>query len=125
METVQAQKVNTSYDPKMYALLAWLIMPLSSIYFIVDSKFKKDDFLQFHAYQSAAAGVALILINVVFGATIILLALLPIVNLVGLIVWIMGMVKAYGGEKYKFPIIGDWAEQQMAKVKGNPVNTKA
>ena len=125
METVQAQKVNTSYDPKMYALLAWLIMPLSSIYFIVDSKFKKDDFLQFHAYQSAAAGV--IYFVAVAGISVVpVLALLSGgVVILALYVWITGMVKAYNGEKYKFPVIGDWAEQQVAKAKGNPVNTNA
>jgi uncharacterized membrane protein len=39
--------------------------------------------------------------------------LMPLVGLVALIVWILLMVKAYKGEYYKLPVIGDMAEQKL------------
>ena len=34
---------------------------------------------------------------------------------VGLVLWILLMVKAYQGERYKLPVTGDWAEEQSGK----------
>jgi uncharacterized membrane protein len=39
-----------------------------------------------------------------------------LVGPVWLILWILLMVKAYQGERFKLPLAGDWAEQQA----GNP-----
>ena len=130
MEPVEAKRVaeensyhsnsnshSNSYDKKLYALLAWAVFPLTSAYFVLDKKYKDDEFLMFHAYESLAAGVILWVGSFLMSATVILLLLVPLVQLVGLVVWILGMVKAYQGEKFKLPIIGDWAEKQVAKSK--------
>jgi uncharacterized membrane protein len=37
----------------------------------------------------------------------------PILGIVTLIVWILLMVKAYKGEYYKLPVLGDMAEQKL------------
>jgi uncharacterized membrane protein len=39
--------------------------------------------------------------------------LIPILGVITLIVWILLMVKAYQGEYYKLPVIGDMAEQKL------------
>jgi uncharacterized membrane protein len=39
-----------------------------------------------------------------------------LLGLLGLVFWIVGMIKAYQGERYKFPIVGDLAEQWLGKV---------
>ena len=31
---------------------------------------------------------------------------------IGLILWIVLMLKAYQGERFKLPVVGDWAEDQ-------------
>jgi len=38
--------------------------------------------------------------------------LYPLVALVMLILWIMVLIKAFNGERFKLPIIGDLAEKQ-------------
>jgi uncharacterized membrane protein len=43
--------------------------------------------------------------------TIVLIVLVPILNIVGLICWVILMVKAYKGEMFKLPVIGDIAEK--------------
>ena len=39
----------------------------------------------------------------------------PFVFLAVVVLWILLMVKAYNGEKFKLPLAGDIAEQQAAK----------
>ena len=39
-----------------------------------------------------------------------------LLGLLGFVLWIVGMVKAYQGERYKFPFFGDLAEQWVGKV---------
>jgi len=66
---------------------------------------KKDDqFVRFHAKQGA----------VIFLGSLILW-LIPvlgwILNIILLVAMIIGFMKAYGGEKYKMPLVGDLAEK--------------
>jgi uncharacterized membrane protein len=37
------------------------------------------------------------------------------VGIAALILWILLMIKAYNGETYKLPIVGDMAEKQLQK----------
>lgn len=36
-----------------------------------------------------------------------------LLSLISLALWIVGIIKSYQGEKYKFPIIGDIAEKYL------------
>jgi uncharacterized membrane protein len=40
----------------------------------------------------------------------------PLVGLGGLIIWVLLIVKAYGGQMFKLPVIGDMAEKQANAV---------
>lgn len=75
---------------------------------------KEDKFVRFHAMQS----------TVVFGL-IFLAGMVPVVGwLAGvvlaplsLILWLVLMWKAYQGELFKLPMVGDFAEKQLEKFK--------
>ncbi len=75
---------------------------------------KEDKFVRFHAMQS----------TITFGL-IFLIELVPIIGFlagvvlvpVSLILWLVLMWKAYQGEMFKLPIIGDLAEKQLEKLK--------
>jgi uncharacterized membrane protein len=91
--------------------------------FILDP-YKKDRFIRFHAWQSLAMHGACLALGIgwfivsavlVFIAHIFSIITLPISMLVGLgtlILMIILMVKAYGGESFKVPVLGEWAEKQ-------------
>ena len=74
---------------------------------------KKSKFVRFHALQS----------TVVFGGLFILM-LVPVVGLmlsifmpfIVFVLWIFLMWKAFNGQMYKVPYIGDWVEKQLAKM---------
>jgi uncharacterized membrane protein len=87
----------------------------------------KDKYVKFHAIQSILFCVAAAIVGWVLG-----LLFMPVMFLGGfmmnpfwivtsiisviyalavLVIWIMLIVRAYGGQKYKLPFIGDLAEQ--------------
>lgn len=81
---------------------------------------KENQFVRFHALQSTVTFLALFILSFVLG-------LIPVVGLlaavlipfISIVVWILLMLKAYQGEKYKLPYIGVWCEQQL---KQNPLS---
>ena len=105
---------STGLKPNVAGLLCYLFAWVSGlILYLVETK---SQFVRFHAAQSV----------IVFGAISILsivLTLIPflgwavngLLGLLSLVLWIILMVKAYQGEKYKFPVAGDLAEQWAAK----------
>lgn len=112
----------TGLAPNIASLLCYLCMPITSIIFMLLEKENKD--VQFHAWQATTFGVGYI---VVFIAVEILAALLgaivsfigvivgllvPVIGLVAFVVWLICLVKAYQGERWKIPYVGDFAEKK-------------
>jgi uncharacterized membrane protein len=101
------------------SLLCYICMPITSIIFMLVEKEDKD--VQFHAWQGTAFGVAYIVtvialevLSVLVGAIIGFLGIIfglfvPLIGIVAFITWIICMVKAYQGERWKIPYIGDFA----------------
>lgn len=88
--------------------LAYLLGFVSGIVlFILE---EDNRFVRFHALQSTIIFLGLFIVGMILG-------LLPffgiIVGLVAFIAWIVGMVKAYRGKYYKFPVVGDIAEDHI------------
>lgn len=90
------------------------------IFFLID----KRPFVRFHAAQSMVTFGGLHVIHLIlgfaiggsifaggfFGAWTLFGVVLSAVNLIGLVVWILCMVKAFQHEHFKLPIVGDFAE---------------
>lgn len=77
---------------------------------------QKNMFVRFHALQSLVTFLALFIITAVIG-------LIPVLGILAglvlwplsVVLWIVLMVKAYKGERFKLPVVGDFVEQQLAK----------
>lgn len=99
-------------DPKLSVLLSYLLGIVGGIVFYLTSK---DSFVRFHAMQSIMLSVAMIVVYIGFMILGFLIPFIWILNWIlwlgFFIVWIMAMIKAYQGERYKLPIIGDMAEK--------------
>ncbi len=79
---------------------------------------KKNGFIRFHAVQSMVAFGAITVLLVAFGILdgldvvgTLFWALSIATWILAVILWIVLMVKAYQGERYKLPIAGDIAEK--------------
>ena len=109
-------KTSLGMDENVEAALSYFLGFLTGILFFVLEKNSK--FVKFHAMQSIALFIALLVVNMVLGIilaiTIVGLMLLPLIYLIEVILWIFLMYKAYKGEKYKLPVVGDFAEKQVS-----------
>ena len=94
---------------------------------------KENRFVKFHAVQTLFLAALQIVVGLVIGilglvlslalnafdmswmAWILILGLRFILLIVFLILWIMGGIKAYGGQWYKLPIIGNFAWSTVNK----------
>ncbi|PTL39429.1 DUF4870 domain-containing protein [Alkalicoccus saliphilus] len=78
---------------------------------------KDNKFIRYHAMQSIVISVSLIILNTVLGFIPFIgwffnLILAP----VGLVIWIICIVKAYQGEWFEFPIAGPFSKEQIEKM---------
>ena len=85
---------------------------IPAIIFLVVAPYNQKAEIRFHCWQSIFLGIAWFAIS--------LIAIIPILGwlvfLVGslllFVVWIICIVKAFGGQRFKVPVIGDFAEKQ-------------
>lgn len=130
---VQAAKSSTGLDENIAALLSYIVHFVSGlIFFFIE---KDSRLVRFHAMQAVILG------GVFFIGSFVLLFLWFVISiiasqisgllgtLVGLVIgflivvfyvaflagWIMGMVKAFQGQYYKLPLIGNFAEKFSTK----------
>ena len=106
-------KSSTGLQPNVAALLSYLAGFITGIIFFVIEKDNK--FVRFHAMQSIILFGGFFALQMALVFTVFLIFLIPILNIVSLILWVILMIKAYKGEMYKLPIIGDIAEQKTQK----------
>jgi len=106
----------------MAGALAYVTI-IPAIVFLVLEPYNKKRFIRFHSFQCLFFAVAwtVLWIALRFVAQIPFLGwativLWPLVSLAGLIIWIILVMKAYQGQTFKLPVIGDMAEKQTSTV---------
>lgn len=103
---------STGLDPKLAGLLCYLVGWITGVIFLVIEK--SDDSVRFHAYQSVATFGGLFVLSIVAHWVPVVGPLVQmLLGPVTLILWIVLMVKAWQGERFKLPVVGDWAEEQL------------
>jgi uncharacterized membrane protein len=79
---------------------------------------KQSKFVRFHAMQSTILFGGIFIVNIALGFIPILGWLVGLfLSFAAFILWIVCMWKAFQGEMYKAPFVGDLAEKQLAKMK--------
>lgn len=114
-------KTSMGLEPNLAGLLCYVLGWVTGlIFFILE---KENQYVRFHAMQSIVAFGALTAASIVLG----ILSLIPFLGIVFLILnyllaalafvlWIVLMIKAYQGQKYKLPWAGDFAERQVKPI---------
>ncbi len=111
MENKDLGKSSTGMQPNVAALLSYLVGIITGVIFYVIEK--ENKFVKFHAMQSILVfGVFFVLGIVLAFIPVIGWALIPFLSIGELILWIVLMIKAYQGEYFKLPVVGDMAEQK-------------
>lgn len=69
--------------------------------------------MRFHSWQSIFLGIAMFAVDMVLSfIPIVGWMLIPVALLGFLVVWVICLMKALKGERFKLPLIGNFAEQQ-------------
>jgi len=106
------EKTSIGLKPNFAGLLCYVLGWVTGLIFILLEK--ESNFVRFHAIQSLITFGSLTLIAIVLGFIPILGWILDIlIYLLAFALWIVLMIKAYQGEKYKLPWAGDFAEKQL------------
>jgi len=82
---------------------------------------RDDKFIRFHAMQSTMIFGGLFIVNLIIGTVFGSFSFLGIVlNLANnllwvlwIIIWIVSMIRAYQGQVFKWPLVGELAEKQI------------
>jgi uncharacterized membrane protein len=102
-------------------VLGWIT---GLIFFLTD----KRPFVRFHAAQSIVVFGALMILRIIIGMMFVTsgltgvatgfslgIMLSGLVSIAGLVLWILLMVKAYQGERYRLPIAAEFADKLAGK----------
>jgi uncharacterized membrane protein len=105
-------KTSSGMTQNLAGLLCYLAGWITGlIFFLIE---KENRFVRFHAMQSLITFGGL-------GVLLFILSFVPILGwlvmmglyVVGFVLWVVLMIKAYQGEMFKLPVIGDIAEKNI------------
>jgi uncharacterized membrane protein len=108
---------STGLDSNIGGLLSYVLGWITGlIFFLIE---EKDEFVRFHAMQSLIVFGAITVLSIVLGLLFMVPYIGPVLGsffwIATVVLWIILMVKAYQGERYKLPIAGNLAEKYSAK----------
>lgn len=105
-------KTSSGMNQNVAGLLCYLAGWITGlIFFLIE---KENRFVRFHAMQSIITFGSLTVLFMVLGFIPILgWMVMPILGILQVILWIILMVKAYQGELFKLPVIGEIAEKNI------------
>ena len=109
-------KTSTGIQENVAGLLSYLAGWITGLVFILLEQ--ENKFIRFHAMQSIIVFGSIFVVGTVIGWIPFLgWAITAVLGVLGFILWIILMVKAYQGELFKVPWAGDLAEKWSAKPK--------
>ncbi len=92
---------------------------IPAIIFLVTEPYSKNRFVRFHSFQSIFLTIAMmviwvgfIVLDIIPGLIFLMFPIHLLVWLGAFVLWIVLLLKANQGQKWKLPIIGDMAEKQ-------------
>ena len=95
---------------------------IPAIVFLVLEPFNKKRIVRFHSFQCIFFTIAWVVPEVALSIVghipllgWVTLVLWPLVGLAVFVIWLILVLKAYQGQMFKLPVIGDIAEQQAGK----------
>jgi uncharacterized membrane protein len=110
----QAGPTSSGLDPNVAAALSYGLGWITGLVFLATEPANK--FVRFHAMQSTIVFAALSVLSILLPAVVPILGMLAVVFIVvpaSAVLWLLLMFKAYQGEHFKLPYVGDIAEQRI------------
>ncbi len=107
-------KTSLGLDRNITSLLAYALGWVSGlVIFLLE---KEDDLVRFHAMQSIVTFGGLTIAGILFGTMFMYVGFFGgLINMISIALWILLMIKAYQGEKFMLPVVGEIAETWAKK----------
>ena len=109
MALQHTEKTSTGFDANVAAALTYLVGFVTGIIFLLVEK--ENKFVRFHAMQSTLVFIGIVAVDIllqivpILGALVVIFIVIP----VSAILWLLLMYKAYQGEEFKLPLVGQMA----------------
>ena len=100
-------------DANIAAALSYLVGFVTGVIFLLVEK--ENKFVRFHAMQSTLVFAGIVVIDIllqlvpILGALVVVFVVIP----ASAILWLLLMFKAYQGEEFKLPVVGDMAAERI------------
>lgn len=95
------------------AALSYVLGPVTGVVFLL---LEKDPYVRFHAMQSIVVFAGLFVLQWLFVITIILAPLSGLLIIIGFVLWLLLIYKAWRGEEWEVPFCGKYARKFVKKV---------
>ena len=109
MTPLHTEKTSTGFNANVAAALSYLVGFVTGIIFLVIEK--ENKFVRFHAMQSTLVFAGIVAVDIllqivpILGALVVIFVVIPL----SAILWLPLMFKAYQGEEFKLPLVGQMA----------------
>jgi uncharacterized membrane protein len=103
------EKTSTGFDANLAAALSYLVGFVTGIIFLLVEK--ENKFVRFHAMQSTLLFGGIVAIDIllqivpILGALVVIFVVIPL----SAILWLLLMFRAYQGDEFKLPLVGQMA----------------
>ncbi len=116
----EENKSSMGLESNIAALFSYVLGWVTGlIFFLLE---EKDEYVRFHAMQSIIVFGTVTVVEIVLAIfrlipyiDVVFVALQALVGLLAFVLWVVLMVKAYQGERYKLPWAGELAEKYSPK----------
>ena len=114
---------STGIEPNIAAALSYMLGLITGIIFLVLEKDNK--YVRFHAAQSIATSVIIIVISIGVSMVSSVLVFIPVLGWLAVLIltlglsigtfilWVLLMIKAYQGEEWEVPVAGGFARRMV------------
>jgi len=113
MAPLHTEKTSTGLEANLAAALSYLVGFVTGIIFLLVEKDNK--FVRFHAMQSTLVFIGILAIDILLqivpllGALVVIFIVIP----ASAALWLFLMYKAYQGEEFKLPLVGQIAAERI------------
>ena len=113
MPAPHTETTSTGFDANVAAALSYLVGFVTGIIFLLVEK--DNRFVRFHAMQSTLVFAGIVALDIllqivpILGALVVVFVVIPL----SAILWLLLMFKAYQGEEYKLPLVGQMAADRI------------
>ena len=97
---------------------------IPAIVFLLLPSYKENSYVRFHAWQSVLLTIAAFVIDIIFGSIALLTLFLGtaalaytfrIISLLWLVLWLVCVIQAMNGKRFRIPLLGSIAEKLAMK----------